>query len=343
MKQEDFKNTFLRVIASSLASVALASSFFLTMLAPTPLLMIYYFKGLRPYLAANLVSLIFFILVASFLKVPIIPFVFIQALIFFISALVIYSLRALKPHILWRRFHGMLLCLFAGLLFCGQLVRISPVLQIPLQRWIDINIVHSPQIQEQIKSLKQQMESQEINYLVELLSNSEKLKQIFWIEIPQGLIFLLFLAAWINLLVGMRALRMRIIISSDSRAKELLSHPDTVFYRNPDAVLYLIVGPLGLIAWHFWKGGVSSEALSWNYWFLNLIAISYFFQGFPILNLSMQFLGIKRGFSSFLIAITIIFSSWLVSLLGIIDHWMDLRSIIGKNLNKNDPDQHVSK
>ncbi|MDH4467053.1 MAG: hypothetical protein QE271_03275 [Bacteriovoracaceae bacterium] len=348
MKEESLKITLFRIVSASVVSVALASSVFLTMLAPAPLLMIYYFKGLRPYLAANILSLVIFFFIAKILHVPAITSMVTQVFIGILASVVIYSLRASRPFILWRRFHGMLLCLFASILFCGQLVRVSPALQVPLQNWIETNVVKSPQIQSQIKDLKTQLESQEVNYLVDLLSNSEKLKKIFWVEIPQGTIFLLYLAAWINLLIGMRTLRLRNLMPLESdgnlrKSSELLNHPSTVFFKNPDLVLPLIAACLGLIAWHFWRAGIGAETLSWNYWVLNLIAISYFFQGFPLLNLSMQFLGINRGVSSFLIAITIIFSSWLVSLLGFIDHWIDLRSIIVKNLNKNGPDRPVNK
>jgi len=347
--QESPKALGMRLIASSLLTVGLSMSFFLTLLAPIPLLLLYYFRGLKTFLVGQLISFGFFLLAALLFHIPWQVFILAQGLILFLSSLVIYCLQANRPVELWRRFHGMLLCLFAGILFLGQLIRLSPGIHVPLLQWVDTNVISSGKLQEKFVELKTQMPSKEVDYLIEIVNSKEKLHRLFWLEIPQGLIFLLFLAAWINLLIGMRAARFQKLLIANLKLNEkadanidVLKDPAVVYFRNPDVVLYLIIIALGPLAWHFWQGELSKvapEVLSWSYWSLNLIAISYFFQGFPLLGLSMQYLGARRGLSSFLIAITIIFSSWLVSLMGFLDHWIDLRSMIVKHLNKKGPTQ----
>lgn len=348
--KEKYATTLIRVVVSALISVALASSFFLTLLAPAPLLMLYYFKGARPFIAAQVLTILLSIVLSLSLGLTAFFLLILQMLILGIGVLIIYTLRAQSAAQLWKRFHGALLIVFLLVLGMGQWVRIQSSWQNSLANWLDKQVVQSQLVQEQVKVLKQELNSKEVSHLVELLSDAQKMKQVFWVELPQGSIFLFYLGAWINLLIAMRALRLRALSATlglpadpldqgeEQRVKKLLHHPQVVFFRNPDVVLYLIVASLGLIAWHYWQGGIPSEVLSWNYWALNLLAISYFFQGFPILNLCVQFLGINRGLGSFLIAITIIFSSWLVSLLGFVDHWIDIRSMMGKYLNnKNNP------
>jgi hypothetical protein len=344
--QESLKTLGMRVVASSMLTVGLACSFFFTLLAPIPLLLLFYFRGLKVFLAGQLLALFFFLLAAQILGLPWPSFLLAQLMIFFLSSLVVFTLKATRPVDLWRRFHGMLLCVFAGILFIGQLVRVSPAVYQPLLAWVKTDIIEAGKLAQKLDELKIQMPSKEVDYLVEMLGNQEKLHRLFWLELPQGIIFLLFLAAWINLLIGMRAARFQKVImqrTSPERGEalpnaELLKHSDVVYFRNPDAILYLVIISLGPLAWHFWQGDASQikpEILTTCYWALNMVAVSYFFQGFPLLGLSMQYLGARKGLSSFLIAITIIFSSWLVSLMGLVDHWVDLRSLIMKHLNKN--------
>lgn len=179
-----------------------------------------------------------------------------------------------------------------------------------------------PVLTQQRKKMKAAGSAADTQQLEALLENPELMAEKLLREIPGFLMMGIIITLWINLFFALKMSHMLQLKTSSSYTEKDLLH-----FEMAEEVVWVLIGFLGLylggpyLAEDFLGGYAEDIGLTG----VKILGVFYFFQGLGIYLLFLDKYRIYGVFRSVLIMLTVLTTSTLLAIVGVVDVFIDIK------------------
>ena len=148
--------------------------------------------------------------------------------------------------------------------------------------------------------------------VIALLSDPEKMADKMMVSLPNYFVVSVFFTLWVNLFLLLKSARFIL-----RERGPLHTESSLIEFKVPEKAIYVLIPALALATWGNDLTGMNVENL--GMFFLWLLGVFYFFQGFGIYSKFLTKMRIFGFIRTMLIIFTVFSAYWLLAIFGVLD------------------------